>query len=121
MSISLIILAAGKGTRMASHLPKVLHKIAGAFTMASLDLWTNFKALFTAAETDWTRLAVFYRAVFLPYLVGGLIPGVIFGLGGYYLSLPVIKAYQNRRKGAIKAKLAALKQKAKPKPKGKAD
>ena len=29
MSLEVIILAAGKGSRMHSHLPKVLHKVGG--------------------------------------------------------------------------------------------
>jgi uncharacterized protein (DUF2062 family) len=46
-------------------------------------------------------------------MVGALIPGVITGLICYYLSVPVIRAYQKRRnKGVLKARLARLKQKA---------
>lgn len=91
---------------------EVHRSLGGKFVDAGEDLWLNFTAIFTGRQTDWSHLAVFYDEVFLPYLVGGLIPGVIFGMLGYYISLPLIKAYQNRRKGAIKAKLAALKDKA---------
>ena len=49
--------------------------------------------------------------MFLPYLVGGIVPGLIAGLACYYLSLPVIAAYQKRRRGALAAKWEALKQK----------
>ena len=59
--------------------------------------------------TDWTRLSIFYDEVFYPYLIGGILPGLICGLICYYISLPLISAYQNRRKGVIKAKLAELK------------
>lgn len=98
---------------------EVHRSLGGKFVDAGEDLWLNFTAIFTQRQTDWSHLAVFYDEVFLPYLVGGLIPGAIFGLAGYYISLPLINAYQNRRKGAIKAKLAALKDKAATKAKSK--
>jgi len=102
---------------------EVQRSLGGKFVDAGEDLWHNFTAIFTHAQSDWSHLSVFYDEVFLPYLVGGLIPGAIFGTGGYYISLPLIKAYKNRRKGAIKSKLAALKEKAaaKAKAKGEAD
>jgi uncharacterized protein (DUF2062 family) len=60
--------------------------------------------------------------VFLPYLIGGIVPGVIVGLAAYYISLPVITAYQKRRKGVVAAKWQALKEKrAKEKLEGEAD
>ena len=38
MSVSVVVLAAGKGTRMKSNLPKVLHKVLGKSLLAhSLD------------------------------------------------------------------------------------
>lgn len=95
--------------------------LGGKFVDAGEDLWHNFLSIFTTKTADWSHLAVFYDDIFLPYLVGGMIGGVVFGLLGYYLSLPVINAYQNRRKGALKAKLAALKEKAAAKAKAKGE
>ncbi|MEM6308217.1 MAG: DUF2062 domain-containing protein [Pseudomonadota bacterium] len=82
------------------------------FANASLDLWQNFLAIFTDAKTDWSATLQFLQDVFLPYFVGGLIPGLIAGVLTYYLSVPVIRAYQNRRKGQLQARFTGLKDKA---------
>lgn len=82
------------------HLPQ----IANAFYHAMGELWFNFTSLFTDATAEWSGLARFYRRVFLPYLVGGLIPGVVTGLVAYALSRPVITAYQKRRIRRLKAR-----------------
>ncbi len=84
----------------------------GKFADAGRDLKQNFMTLFNDDQPDWHGLAVFYDEVFFPYLVGGIIPGVISASICYYLSVPLIRAYQHRRKGAIKDKLAAIKKKA---------
>ena len=42
-------------------------------------------------------------------MIGGIIPGLIMATLGYYLSEPIIRAYQNRRKGFLLKKLRALK------------
>ncbi len=75
------------------------------------DLKHNFSAMFTDATANWGRLNSFYDEVFLPYLVGGLILGPIAGAICYYISVPVISAYKNRRKGRLKAKLAEIRAK----------
>jgi len=81
-----------------------------------IDAWREFKqniyVFFTEADADWSNLHVFYQDVFLPYLIGGIIPGIIAGLAAYYISLPLIQAYKNRRKGMIKAKFKAIREKA---------
>lgn len=84
----------------------------GAFVNAWRDLTHNFFAMFDEQTADWTGLNAFYDDVFLPYLVGGIVPGIVAATICYYLSVPVIRAYQARRKGAIKAKFEALKAKA---------
>jgi uncharacterized protein (DUF2062 family) len=58
------------------------------------------------------RAGIFYRDVFFPWLVGGLIPGVVCGLVCYYLSVPVIRAYQKRRAPRLRKKMDKLRRQA---------
>ena len=84
----------------------------GKFVDAGRDLKDNLIALFTDRDADWQGLGVFYHEIFFPYLVGGILPGIVAGAIAYYLSLPLIRAYKKRRKGAIKAKFEAIKKRA---------
>ncbi|SDF03760.1 DUF2062 domain-containing protein [Sulfitobacter delicatus] len=84
----------------------------GKFLDAGRDLQENFVAIFTDATMDWSGLTVFFHQVFYPYLIGGILPGMICASVAYYLSVPVLRAYQKRRRGMIKAKFEALKHKA---------
>ena len=79
------------------------------FLDAGADLQQNISALVKGVKTDWSRLEIFYQEVFFPYMIGGIIPGLIMASLGYYLSEPIIRAYQNRRKGFLLKKLRALK------------
>ncbi|MFW2589249.1 DUF2062 domain-containing protein [Sagittula sp. SSi028] len=84
--------------------------LVSKFLKAGDDLWDNLWAVLTGHQVDWTNLSIFYHEVFYPYMIGGIIPGMICATICYYISLPIITAFQNRRKGAIAAKFAELKQ-----------
>ena len=51
---------------------------------------------------------MFYDEVFYPYMIGGILPGAIAATICYYLSVPVIRAYQNSRRKRLREKLAQL-------------
>ncbi len=86
------------------------HSLPALFKGAFWDLWHNFVAMFTGETVDWSGFQDFFRGIFLPYLVGGIGPGVVFAIGSYYLSVPLIAAYQNRRRGRLKAKWEEIRQ-----------
>ncbi len=75
------------------HLPQVM----SAFGRAMTGLWLNFRSLFSPDSADWAGMGHFYRVIFKPYLIGGLIPGIITASFFYALSRPIITAYQKRR------------------------
>jgi uncharacterized protein (DUF2062 family) len=80
-------------------------KIFTDFGHASVEFWNNFRAIFTPETVHWNRLNDFFREVFLPYLLGGTVLGIVGAMVAYYLSLPLIVAYQNRRKKKLAARL----------------
>jgi uncharacterized protein (DUF2062 family) len=96
------------GTRFDESLHATL---AGKFVAAGQDLKHNFLAIFTDDNAKWGNLYNFYNEIFLPYLVGGIVPGIFAGLIAYYLSEPVIAVYQKRRRKKLKARFEKLRAK----------
>ena len=82
------------------------------FGDAFRDISHNFVAMFTLEVADWHGLADFYYEVFYPYMIGGIIPGIVSAAICYYLSVPLIGAYQKRRRKLLQAKLDQLTKKA---------
>lgn len=79
-----------------------LPEVFTAFGRASVQLWHNAAALFGPETAHWDRLGRFYWQVFFPYMVGGVIPGVVAGVIAYLLTLPAVEAYQKRRVKKLK-------------------
>lgn len=88
----------------------------GKFVDAGRDLQTNIWSVFSGKPVDWSNVFLFYDEVFFPFLIGGILPGVVISTIAYFLTVPIIRAYQKRRKGALREKLLSLKKK---KPKSK--
>jgi uncharacterized protein (DUF2062 family) len=55
--------------------------------------------------THWESLGTFFGTIFWPYLVGGLLPGLVISLAFYWASIPVVRAYQKIRAGQAKDRL----------------
>jgi uncharacterized protein (DUF2062 family) len=77
--------------------PLTAEGIARAFGYAGRDLWQNFVAIFTDAHMEWGGLLKFWQDIYLPYFIGALLPGVIISLVAYYVTIPVVQAYQKAR------------------------
>lgn len=98
---------------LGTEVPEGEHRsFGGKFVDAGADLWHNLRAIFTQDAMDWSGIVVFVDRVFYPYLIGGILPGILCASVSYYLMVPILRAYQKRRRGLIKAKFEALRLKA---------
>lgn len=76
--------------------------IGQAFANAGEDLWFNVLAIFGPEHTRWDGLAQFWHEIYLPYFIGALIPGFVLSLVFYYLTIPLVLAYQKARAAQAK-------------------
>ena len=85
--------------------------ITHAFAEAFNSIWATMKSWFGYGPSMVDGIMVFLDEVFLPYLVGGILPGLICGVVCYYTIGPLVDAYQTRRRKKledIQAKRRAL-------------
>lgn len=87
------------------HVPP--QEILTAFSHASIELWSNLVAVFTPRPVDWAAMDTFLSRIFLPYLVGGIVPGVVTATIAYGLANPVIASYQKGRIHRLKERFEA--------------
>jgi uncharacterized protein len=96
--------------------PLTAEYIGRAFAHAGRDLWFNFTALFGPEKARWGGLVQFWREIYLPYFIGALGPGILISAAAYYVTIPLVEAYQkaraatakerSERRGTLRAKLA---------------
>ena len=89
-----------------------LSGVFDAFAGATSDLWFNVIAMFGPEKAHWGGLILFWKQIYLPYLVGSILPGILTSLVFYWLTIPVLTAYQALRRRRLIARVAALRKKA---------
>jgi hypothetical protein len=74
-----------------------LHALMQITTDMSTELWRNCFAIFTSATMRWDAFTEFTKDYFLPYLLGGVILGLVFSIASHYLTVRAVEAYRRLR------------------------
>lgn len=82
--------------------PLSAEAIGDAFARAGADLWHNMMAIFGPGKMHWGGLAQFWSDVYVPYFIGALGPGILLSLIFYYITIPLVEAYQKARVAKFK-------------------
>jgi uncharacterized protein len=81
-------------------------RITDAFAEAAQGIWRGVLSFFGNSEAEWHKIAAFFTDIIWPYYVGGLLPGLIAAIASYYLTRPLIAAYQAARRKRLAARVA---------------
>lgn len=79
-------------------------RIVGAFTQALRGIWQSFLSSIGQGPSEWSKVLLFLRDVVWPYFLGGLLPGLVAAIASYYLTRPLIAAYQSRKRAMVAAR-----------------
>jgi uncharacterized protein len=77
--------------------------ITHAFAEGMNSLWGTVKSWFGYGPSMLDGLRVFMADIFVPYLIGGIIPGLIVATICYLVMGPLVAAYQKRRRKKLLA------------------
>ena len=80
------------------------HGIKAAIVDGFVGTWQSVLSIVGLSEPAWGQVEHFLSAVFLPYLIGGMIPGVVTGVVSYILARPLVAAYQKTRRARLEKK-----------------
>lgn len=83
-------------------------QIVEQFTGAGGEIWHNIRSIFTDDTARWGELREFFWVIYWPYFVGSLIPGLVFSALAYWLTLPLVKAYQTLKAKKAKERIEKL-------------
>jgi len=84
--------------------PLSMTMVFGGFSHAGQDLWHNFLSIFGPEDAHWAGLYQFWHSLYLPYLVGSIIPGILCSAGLAWATVPVLNTYQTlqRKRHALR-------------------
>lgn len=84
-----------------------LNGVFAAFAGAGAELWHNVLAMFGPEEAHWDGLVLFWDRIYLPYLVGSILPGLVLSFALAWATVPLVQAYQAMRRRRTLRKRAA--------------
>jgi uncharacterized protein len=79
-------------------------RVVDALTEGAGGLGRSLLSLVGLGESAWDKLVPLFTDIVWPYFIGGLLPGLIAAIASYYLTRPLIGAYQSRRRTRMVAR-----------------
>lgn len=85
--------------------PLSVLSVVAAFSGAGTELVENLRAVFTSDVTRWSDLSAFFHVFYVPYIVGGILPGLVVSLIFYWITIPIVQTYQKLRANRLRDRI----------------